>query len=54
MEQIVFIDIEVRIDDKKAFDYGAVDSIGNKIHTRNVDEFEKFIEKKNISVDTTS
>ncbi|MGN0689791.1 MAG: RecQ family ATP-dependent DNA helicase [Oscillospiraceae bacterium] len=43
---IVFIDTEVSVDDDKAYDYGAVDSIGRSIHTGSAHAFEVFIAYK--------
>ena len=47
MKPIVFIDTEVSEQNKKAFDYGAVDSEGNQVHTGSLHEFEKLIAGKN-------
>ena len=46
MKPIVFIDTEVSEQNKKAFDYGAVDSEGNQVHTGSLHEFEKLFAGK--------
>lgn len=43
MSEIVFIDTEVDPQTKKVLDYGAVNSLGDKIHTNSEAEFAKFI-----------
>ncbi|MDE6133369.1 MAG: hypothetical protein K2G04_08355, partial [Oscillospiraceae bacterium] len=43
MSRIVFIDTEVDPQTKKVSDYGAVNSMRDKIHTNSETEFAKFI-----------
>ena len=46
MKSIAFIDTEVGEKDKKAYDFGAIDNLGNRLHTGVPYEFQKFIEGK--------
>ena len=46
MKSITFIDTEVCEKDKKAYDFGAIDNLGNRLHTGAPYEFQKFIEDK--------
>ncbi len=43
MSEIVFIDTEVDTQTRKVSDYGAVNSLGDKLHTKSENEFTKFI-----------
>ena len=43
MKKITFIDTEVAVKDKKAYDYGAINEIHEKIHTGKASEFNEFI-----------
>ncbi len=43
MKSISYIDTEVGITDKLAYDFGVVDETGNRIHTSSSKEFHAFI-----------
>ena len=43
MKKITFIDTEVAVEDKKAYDYGAINEIYEKIHTGKASKFNEFI-----------
>lgn len=43
MSGIVFIDTEVDTQTRKVYDYGAVNSLGDKLHTKSENEFTEFI-----------
>lgn len=43
MKKITFIDTEVGVEDKKVYDYGAINEIHEKIHTGKASEFNEFI-----------
>lgn len=44
MKKICFIDIEVSETDNKAYDFGAINENGEKLHTGSIHEFHTFIE----------
>lgn len=44
MKNIVFIDLEVGISDKKIKDTGAVKPNGNQLHTHSIEQFNRFID----------
>lgn len=43
MKKITFIDTEVGVEDKKVYDYGAINEVHEKIHTGKASEFNGFI-----------